>query len=482
MDVHSQTPSPTLLWLRRDLRLADHPGWHRALAAGGPVIAVFVLDPLIDETYGTAPKWRLGLSLAALARDLRAAGSRLILRRGPALAVLRSLIGETGARRVVWSRLYDAPSIARDTAIKAALTADGVAVESLNGSLLFEPWTVATKTGGFYRVYTPFWKAVRGRDPAALLPVPGDLAAPAVWPASDRLEEWALGDDMRRGAAIVLPHTHVGEAAAQARLDRFIDEGIDRYRAERDFPQAHATSGLSENLTYGEIAPHRMWHAGMQAMHARGHAGEAEHFLKELVWREFAYHLLYHTPEITTGNWRAEWDAFPWRGDNADAERWRRAMTGVEMVDAALREMYVTGIMHNRTRMLVASFLTKHLLTHWQLGEAWFRDCLIDWDVAANALGWQWTAGSGPDAAPYFRVYNPDTQAAKFDPAGDYRARFLAEGRRDPHPDALAYFEAVPRSWGLSPDQSYPAPVIGLADGRARALDAYKTRATSDGT
>ena len=438
---------------------------------------MFILDPFIETTYGTAPKWRLGESLNALDHDLRKQGSRLILRRGDAESVLDALIAQTGATHVVWSRQYEADAIARDTAIKAHLKASGIEAQSVNAALLFEPWTVETKTGGIYRVYTPFWKSVRDRDPGAPLKAFTNLNAPDDWPESDLLADWKLGADMRRGAVIVSQHACIGETRALARLDSFISDTIHRYKSERDFPQLHATSCLSENLTYGEISPRQMYHAGRIAQEALGpKASEAEHFLKEVVWREFAYHLLFHTPEIATGNWRAEWDAFPWRDDNPDATRWRRGLTGIEMVDAAMREMYVTGTMHNRTRMLVASFLTKHLMTHWQVGEAWFRDCLIDWDPAANAMGWQWTAGSGPDAAPYFRIYNPDTQAEKFDAGRGYRDRFIAEGRQNPHEDALAYFEAIPKSWSMSPTDPYPAPVIGLSEGRERALEAYQNR------
>ncbi|MEM9060175.1 MAG: deoxyribodipyrimidine photo-lyase [Pseudomonadota bacterium] len=471
------SPAPTILWLRRDLRLSDHPGWQMALEGAGPTIPVFVLDPVIEESLGTAPKWRLGLSLAALERDLAARGSKLILRRGPADEVLDALVAETGARRILWSRQYEPAAIARDKALKTSLQAKGIEVESVNSSLLFEPWTVATKTGGFFRVYTPFWKSVSQRDVRPPIPEPGDLKPPQVWPGSEDLSSWCLGAGMNRGAEIVLRHVHVGEAAARARLNTFVDGAIHRYRSERDFPERHATSGLSENLTYGEISPHQMYAAGLASQEHLGEAAsEAEHFRKEVVWREFAYHLLFHTPAIATGNWRAEWDTFPWREDNDDAEQWRRGMSGIEMVDAAMREMYVTGTMHNRTRMLVASFLTKHLMTHWKIGEAWFRDCLIDWDPASNAMGWQWTAGSGPDAAPYFRVYNPDTQAEKFDPRRAYRDRFIAEGRLHPHEDAISFFDAVPRSWKLSPKDTYPSPIIGLAQGRARALQAYENR------
>ncbi|MEO1456384.1 MAG: deoxyribodipyrimidine photo-lyase [Pseudomonadota bacterium] len=480
MSEHSlYSAKPTLLWLRRDLRLGDHPGWQAALAGGGPVVPFFVLDPFVEAQYGAAPLWRLGLSLGALGEQLVSRGSRLILRRGDALTALRALIAETGADRVIWSRCYDRASIDRDTAIKAALREDGIDAISVNASLLFEPWTVETRTGGFYKVYTPYWKAVRTGDPGEPLPVPADLRPPESWPRSERLEDWDLGRRMGRGASIVSAHVQVGEARAETRLERFLDTAIARYAAERDRPDIDATSGLSENLTYGEISPRRIWTAGRAAMERLSGPAEegAETFLKELVWREFSYHLLYHTPEIAERNWRPEWDSFPWRGESPDAEAWRRGMTGYEMVDAGLREMYVTGRMHNRVRMLTASLLTKHLMTHWQIGEAWFRECLVDWDIAANAMGWQWAAGSGPDAAPYFRVFNPITQAEKFDKNATYRNRFLAEGRTRPHQEALAFFEAVPRSWGLSPGAAYPAPIVGHQEGRERALEAYRNRA-----
>lgn len=472
--------SPTILWLRRDLRLADHPGWLAALDAGGPVLPVFILDPVQERALGAAPRWRLGESLRSLSAALEAQGSRLVLRRGDALDVLRDLARETGARRVVWSRLYDPEAIARDTAIKTSLTEDGLTVTSVNAALLFEPWTVATKAGGSYGVYTPFWRAVSPRDVDGVLPAPGTLAPPEQWPRSDDLRTWAMGAAMNRGAAVVAPHAVVGEDAARDRLAAFLETHVQTYKADRDKPALPATSGLSENLAVGEISPRQIWHAA-RGLGARGGAPEAqiEHFLKEVVWREFAYHLIFHTPHITTRCWREEWESFGWRPDNEDAERWRRGMTGIRMIDAAMRQLYVTGTMHNRGRMLVASFLTKHLLTDWRVGAEWFRECLIDWDPASNAMGWQWTAGCGPDAAPYFRVFNPLLQAEKFDPDSTYQTRFIAEGARRPHSDALAFFDAVPRSWGLNHGQAYPAPVVDLAKGRALALEAYKNRAAA---
>lgn len=470
-----ETAPPTLLWFRRDLRLADHPGWAAALSGGGPVIPVFILDPETEASLGAAPAWRLERGLAVFGDALDSRGSRLVIRKGPAREVLEALVRETGARRVVWSRLYGEAERARDTAVKSALRAQGVEAESVNAHLLFEPWTVQTKTGGFYRVFTPMWKAVRQLDPGAPHPPPSSLAPPQQWPASETLASLQLAARMRRGRPVLEARVPVGEAWAHNRLRWFLGGPVETYKTDRNRLDLDATSRLSAALSLGEIGPRTLWAAGWEAAeHGPGAAG-AETFLSELVWREFAYHLLYHTPEIATRNWRPEWDAFPWQSGSPDADRWCRGLTGIEAVDAGMREMYVTGVMHNRARMIVASYLTKHLLVDWRVGEAWFRECLVDWDPASNALGWQWTAGCGPDAAPYFRIFNPDTQAEKFDPHRRYRDRFIAEGRRTPDPDALAYFAAVPRSWNLDPSAPYPVPPAPLADGRARALAAYDT-------
>ncbi|NGQ92504.1 deoxyribodipyrimidine photo-lyase [Rhodobacter sp. HX-7-19] len=470
--------SPLILWFRRDLRLDDLPMLTAALATGRPLIPVFILDPE-TEALGAAAKWRLGLGVAHFAERLAAAGSRLILRRGPAREVLAALVAETGAAGVMWSRLYDPAAKARDAAVKSWLKAEGRLGESHPGHLLFEPWTVETGQGGFYRVFTPYWRAVRGRDVAAPVPAPARLPAPEGWPASDRIEDWRMGAAMRRGAAVVAGHIRVGAEAALARMEAFLAGPVARYDAARDLPAEDGTSRLSENLTYGEIGIRRVWHAGMAA-HLRGSAG-AETFLKELAWREFAYHLMHHTPQILDRNWKAEWDSFPWAGEGPQVEAWRRGMTGEPFVDAAMREMYVTGTMHNRGRMIVASYLTKHLMTHWKLGLDWFADCLTDWDPAANAMGWQWAAGSGPDAAPYFRIFNPATQVEKFDPKGLYRRRFIAEMSRAPGAEAMAFFAAVPLSWGLDPGRGYPGRIVDLAEGRARALAAYAGRGGGEG-
>ena len=468
--MNNTSDAPILLWLRRDLRLTDSPLLAKAAATGRPIIPVFILDEVV-ETHGAAPKWRLGEAVRVFADRLQDRGSRLILRRGDALPVLRQLIKETGATSVWWSRLYDPDAKRRDTAVKSGLKDDGIDAQSLPGHLLFEPWTVETGQGGYYKVYSPFWRAVKGRDVAAPEAAPTTLNAPTDWPASDDLDDWRLGSAMRRGAEIVAKYAKVGEEAAQGRLATFMRDRVDGYKALRDFPAKEATSGLSENLTYGEIGPRSVWHAGVRALQ-EGAAG-AEHFLKELVWRDFAYHLIHHSPHIIDRNWREDWNGFAWRQDNKDAGCWKRGMTGEPFVDAAMREMYVTGTMHNRARMIAGSYLTKHLMTDWRVGLRWFEDCLIDWDPASNAMGWQWVAGSGPDAAPYFRIFNPETQLDKFDETSAYRTAFLAEGQNDPPETATDFFAACPESWGLSADHKYPDRISGVKEGRERALAAY---------
>ncbi len=469
--------TPLILWFRRDLRLDDNPMLAEAARSGRPLIPVFIADDSVTA-IGAAPRWRLGEAVRSFAKTLENKGLRLVLRRGPALPVLRELIEQTGATGVWWSRLYDPQARDRDADIKDDLRQAGHEARSFPGHLLIEPWEVETGTGGPYRVYTPFWKAVSVREIAPPVAAPGALTPPDAWPAIERLDDWKLGAAMNRGAAVVTQYAQIGEAAAQARLDRFLAGPVGGYREARDFPALDATSGLSENLAYGEIGPRRIWSAARAFLKAApGHKG-AEHFCKELVWREFAYHLMFHTPEILTGNWRSEWDDFPWRGDSDEAERWRRGMTGEPFVDAGMRHMYVTGTMHNRARMIVASYLTKHLMTHWKIGLDWFANCLIDWDPASNAMGWQWVAGSGPDAAPYFRVFNPATQAEKFDSKGTYRQTFIAEASKAPPREALDFFAAAPKRWALDPRAPYPERMVDLAEGRTRALEAYGNRAS----
>ncbi|WP_425309931.1 cryptochrome/photolyase family protein [Falsirhodobacter halotolerans] len=457
-----------ILWLRRDLRTSDSPALTAALDSGCPLVPVFILDPETEAT-AAAPKWRLGEAIGHFAKRLEEKGSRLILRRGKAEEVLPALAAEVGASDVHWTILHDRAARDRDGRVAKALQAKGIAAHAHHGHTLVPPEAISTGAGGHYKVYTPFWNALRKHGVAAPAPSHRSFHAPETWPASDRLGDWAMGAAMNRGAAVVAPYAVVGEEAASARFRAFLKR-LDAYPRARDDMGEEGTSGLSENLTYGEIGPRTLWHAGMEALHD-GSKG-AELFLRELAWRDYAHHLLWHTPHLPDRSWRDGWQDFPWRKESRDAEAWRQGRTGQPIVDAAMRELFVTGTMHNRARMIVASYLTKHLLTDWRIGLAWFEETLTDWDPASNALNWQWVAGSGPDASPFFRIFNPETQAKKFDAKGAYVARWRAEGQAHPPKTALAFFDAAPRSWKLDP-KAKPAPaLVDLGAGRQRALDA----------
>lgn len=463
---------PIILWFRRDFRLADHPALCEACKSGRPIIPVVLLDE-VSNTFGAASKWRMSKAIEHFDVVLKKIGSRLILRRGTAATELLNLAKETGAEDIWWSRAYDPDAIERDTRAKSELKRAGLRAKSWPGHILFEPWAIANKQGDFYQVYSPMWRAIKDLDVVQPDAAPERLATPANWPVSDRLPDWALKKGMEYGGRVLNRCAQIGEAAAKERLARFAQGSIKDYKDLRDYPALNATSHLSEFLAWGEIGPRTVWHAGLQA-HKKGHRG-AEHFLKELVWREFAYHLVFNTPQITQENWKTEWDAFPWSEEDDEAVlRWKQGRTGIPLVDAAMREMYVTGHMHNRGRMIVGSFLTKHMLKHWRIGQKWFEECLTDWDPAANAMGWQWVAGSGPDASPYFHIFNPATQAEKFDADQIYIKRFLAELSPVAGTEALAFFEACPRAWRLSQGDPYPSPIIRLAEGRQRALKAYE--------
>ncbi|CUH68792.1 Deoxyribodipyrimidine photo-lyase [Thalassovita gelatinovora] len=466
---------PVLVWLRRDLRLGDNPALAAAVASGRPVIPVFIADEMMQD-LGAAPDWRLKLGVAHFDRVLRQVGSRVLFRIGSARQILQQLVAETGATGIYWNRAYHPDEITRDTNIKSDLKALGIEVKSFPGNLCFEPWTVAKGSGGGYRVFTPFWRSVRQLSVAASAPAPAQLRSPQDWPKADDLQLWAARHRMGRGVSVVRPYLSLGEQAAWERLETFCDDGLSGYSAGRDIPSRPATSGLSEALACGEISARQIWHRG-RALWQDGAVG-AETFLKQLVWREFAYHLMFHEPHILTRNWRQEWDGFPWNQDDQhpDVIAWKQGRTGIAFVDAAMREMYVTGRMHNRGRMIVASYLSKHLMTDWRIGQRWFADCLTDWDPASNAMGWQWAAGSGPDAAPYFRVFNPELQLKKFDPDGRYRRGWIAEGQAEPSETALSYFDAIPKSWNMRAGNPYPTPIVSAAKGRERALAAYQNR------
>lgn len=469
-------PPAAIHWLTRDFRLDDNAAL--AAAARGPMLSVFFIDAEL-RAQGAASRWRLERALRAFDAALRqrGAGGVTILRGQPEdlLPRLAAALGATEVHQADWP----SPAMrATQQRVGRALRAQGAQLVLHPGHLLIHPRLLRTKGGGAYRVFTPFSRALRGIgadrpgagapqriEPAAHLP---DMAGSVALPGLD------LAPDLHGGRAVLDAHAlPAGEAAALARLDGFLDRAAD-YGMLRDRPDIDATSGLSEALALGEISPRSIWAiAEARRRDAPAAAEGIAKFMSELCWREFAWHLLIEFPQMAERAWRPEWADFPWRGDNPDFQRWRQAQTGIALVDAGLREMRVTGRMHNRVRMVVASWLTKHLLTDWRLGLAHFADSLTDWDPAANAMNWQWVAGCGPDSAPFFRIFNPSRQAERFDPQGSYRDAWLNPDA----PGARAYDDTLPPDWDSARDGARgagPGDTDALiAAGRQRALDAY---------
>ncbi|MBY0231374.1 MAG: DNA photolyase family protein [Gemmataceae bacterium] len=461
----ARSQEASLVLFRLDLRLADNPALAAAAKRGGPLVPVFTWCPEEEGAWptGSASRWWLHQSLAALDASLRKLGSRLVRVIGPTLPTVLGLARETGAGAVFWNRRYEPALVARDTALKAGLRAEGLVAESSNSALLAEPWTLRTKQDRPFQVFMPFWKAMRAAGPPGLpLPAPTALPAPGKWPASAELGL----EPTLPWAARMAAHWTPGEAGAAARLDAFLPRLL-AYHEDRDRPAFDGTSSLSPHLHFGEIGPRQVWHAVRDAFPRTLPTGP-ETFLKELAWREFAHHLLHcfpHTPEQPL---REDFARFPWRTDAAALRAWQRGRTGYPLVDAGMRQLWAVGWMHNRVRMVAASFLVKHLLLPWQEGARWFWDTLADADLANNTLGWQWTAGCGADAAPYFRIFNPVVQGERYDPEGEYVRRWVRE------------LAGVPARWVHQPwnapaehrPAGYPAPIVEHGAARERALAA----------
>ena len=475
--------APSIVWFRRDLRLRDNEALQAALSHGGAVIPVFILDRAAEGLWmpGGAARWWLDGSLAALARDLEARGSRLVLRRGDSAEQLLAMVAETGAGVVCWNRVHEPAARALDDKAAAALAESGVAVRIGEGQLLHDPETVRNQSGGPFKVYTPFWRHCsnleRPRPLAAAMP--RSLRAPARWPRSDVLGSWALRPGRPDWAADFSESGEPGEAGAQRRLAAFVEHAMDDYLERRDLPALDGTSRLSAALHFGELTPRQVGAAVEAASRESGvmpRSRGAQVFLDEVGWREFAYHLLHHFPATAERPLREEYTTFPWKRDVALQEAWRRGRTGYPIVDAGMRQLWRTGWMHNRVRMVVASFFVKQLLQPWTDGAAWFMDTLVDADLANNTLGWQWSAGCGADAAPYFRIFNPVLQGEKFDPAGDYVRRWVPELVRVPKRHIHRPWEAEPTELaaaGVKLGADYPWPVVDPAAGRERALAAF---------
>jgi deoxyribodipyrimidine photo-lyase len=470
--------SPIIVWFRRDLRLTDNPALHAAARSGRPIIPLFILDETRGVRFpGGASLWWLDKSLRALDRSLSKKDSSLILRRGDAAKIIPQILDETGAQAIYWNRLYDPGQRDRDGDLKAALKGGGVEVESFNAALLIEPWEIRTKTGGPYHVFTPFWRAVREAVGGFTIhPAPKTLIAPSRWPRSDKLKDWGLQPTKPDWSAGFDDWTP-GEEGAGRRLDHFIDTALGAYPEARDRPSASGTSRLSPHLHWGEIGARQVWRAVERATRHHHWEAQGEKFFAELGWREFNHHLLFERPDLPDHNFKAAFDDFPWRTDQRAFAAWTRGRTGYPMVDAGMRELWATGYMENRVRMIAASFLIKHLLIDWRAGERWFWDTLLDASPANNVLNWQWVAGSGADAAPFFRIFNPFGQGEKFDPEGAYVRRWVPELAKltskyihQPWTAPADILEAA----GVELGSTYPKPIIDHDLARKRALEAFK--------
>jgi len=468
-----QRVSPALVWFRRDLRLADNPALQAALHAGHDIIPVYIHAPQEEGAWapGAASNAWLHRSLDALDADLRERGSSLVLRSGDSLRVLQELIEQTGAGAVYWNRRYEPATQPRDADIKRILRGQGIEARSCNGSLLFEPWQLSTRQGEPYKVFTPFWRtALTQWRPQPTVDAPRALPGHAVAGVPLASLQLAPAHGWDSG---FWKHWQPGEAGAREALAVFIDGALQGYRQQRDLPDRTGTSLLSPHLHFGEIAPWRIVQA-LQAERSAGLDADIDAWIRQLGWREFACHLLHHFPHTATDNLNPRFDGFAWRPPaEDDLQAWQQGRTGVPIIDAGMRELWHTGYMHNRVRMIVASYLCKHMRMHWLHGARWFWDTLVDADLANNTLGWQWVAGTGADAAPYFRIFNPVTQAERFDPQARYISRWVPELAALPlkarfapwqHPHVVAELaRAYPR-----------APLVELAAGRDAALAAYR--------
>ena len=469
------------MWFRRDLRLDDNPALAAAAAASeNNVICLYILEDQSDgRGPGGASKWWLDKSLRALAAEIKKHGGTLILRKGAAKSVLQDVIDSTGAKSVFWNRRYDLSGREIDTDLKSHFKDTNIDVESFNGSVLTEPWTQTTGSGGYYKVYSPYWRSVQANyqsPPAA--PRPTLLKAWAL--PSDDLDDWQLHPTHPDWSKGFDGPWQPGTAGAKQRLAAFLDGPVASYKEDRNRPDIETgTSGLSPHLAYGEISPAQIWRATKDRLNSGAIIEKGAHtFLSEVVWRDFAYVLLFHNPELATENFKRDFDLMPWRQDEVALRAWQKGQTGYPIVDAGMRQLWHTGWMHNRVRMIVASFLTKHLLIHWRHGEDWFWDTLGDADPASNSASWQWTAGSGADAAPYFRVFNPITQGEKFDETGDYVRKWCPELARLPRKYLYQPWEADPlilQEAGITLGDTYPHPIVAHKQGRERALAAYET-------
>lgn len=471
-----------IYWFRQDLRLRDLPGLLAAAATDQPLLACYILD---DETPGehrpgSASRWWLHHSLAALQRDLQALGGQLLLRRGAALQVLAELVAESGADAVYCSRQYEPWAAELEQQLHDSLATLGVDFKRYPGSLLFEPGQVMTQAAAPFKVFTPFWRqCLRSPEPRLPQPPPENINWHDRPLTGDELEDWALPPRGPDWAGHWGELWSPGSEGAAQRLSAFLDGPVVNYSKGRNHPAEQATSRLSAHLHFGEMSPRTVWHAARGLARSKpDRQDEVDKFLSELGWREFSHHLMYHFPRVIDEPFKQQFERFPWQGNPACLRAWQRGATGYPIVDAGMRELWHIGYMHNRVRMVVASFLTKHLLIHWRAGARWFHDTLVDANLANNSCGWQWVAGSGADASPYFRIFNPVTQGEKFDTAGDYVRHWIPELARLPDRFLHRPWEApagVLAQADVKLGESYPHPIVEHRAAREAALAAYSS-------
>ncbi len=444
-------------WFRQDLRVRDNPALHGA--AKNRILPIYILDDVNAgrDKMGTASRWWLQNSLKSLDESL---DGHLSIYAGDPLDILRKLIKKHQITEIYWNRCYEPWRIKRDKTIKIEIERMGVGVHSFNGSLLWEPWDVHKDDGTPYKVFTPFYKngCLKAKPPRALVSKPR---------AMEFIKSYK--ENITQPHSLELNnHWHVGEQAALKKAKKFFASGLKNYKKGRDFPALESVSRLSPHLHFGEISPHQIWKMAQDSSASK----DLDHFLSELGWREFSYSLLYHFRHLPRENFQSKFDAFPWKKNKTFLEKWQRGETGYPIVDAGMRELLETGYMHNRVRMIVGSFLVKNLMIDWREGEKWFWDRLVDADLASNSASWQWVAGCGADAAPYFRIFNPVTQGEKFDPDGDYTRRFVPELCEVP--DKYLF-----KPWEFSEELDYPDPIVDLRESRESALEAFASIKTT---
>lgn len=464
---------PIIYWIRRDFRLASNLVILKSVKRNIPLVPVFIRDKNYEKLKG-CPKWRLFHGLIHFDATLRGLDSKIIFRTGDPLEVLLDISREIGSKEIWWNRLYDPDNSASEQRVMLGLRGQGRLAQSFPGHLLFEFDEIRNMSGNYFKVYTHFWNNVRTRFVPSPSVAPKILPQNTSWPRTEDVKYWKNEFDSCYRESILKKYVSIGEAEAHNKLKQFIENTIENYQELRNYPSKEGTSKLSQHLTYGEISPWDCWEA-VKKYPFISHQG-VETFAKELVWREFGYYLAHYTPEILKKNWRREWDSFPWSVDESTPEviAWKLGRTGVKFVDAGMREMLTTGFMHNRSRMIVGSFLTKHLLVHWRVGLKWFEEHLVDWDPCSNALGWQWVSGSGPDAAPYFRIFNPDSQLYRFDKSNNYVNSWITPDQSSPSEQIQDYNKVVSTIWDRPKEEVYPTSVVDLSLGRKRALEKYQ--------